>query len=549
MSESKAASVVFTNSSYLAGQAQDSAEDAQRLADNAKQLAIGAQTTADGKNKIYRGSSLEDAPRSGVIAGDLFFSSNELYRYDGTNWEEVVSDTTGEETHAEIEKATNEAKSYSDSAKAQIEADAATAKATAEQITNYVQNSSGSSYLATLLKQSASNASLSALVNGQVVSAINLSSSGDTLIAGKKILLDGDVTIDGTAFASKIKATGITVDQLVAGSIDASKINVINLTADKIASGTLNGMTITGSKFVANTDNGNLFGTLWKNYQVVVENTGLNIHGKTSPDNDDVEAILTSDGLYLQMVTDDNKHTGSIDINNVGGVPYIKLINSGPGAGQYASTYIDTNGITSNQIQTNYAMIGPFHISYHHFRSDSVSLYLSNYNDSNFDSNGSIGFQVVNGIGLGKSTIYTPGTDLYIQKGTSNLENDMNCPYSRGAKVQIHCQNVASQVSNTVVSRLSVKTDIAPVSYDRALAAVEGTDMYDYRYINDDSDQHYVSGIIDDVNPDPQYHMDEMLINKERTARIDANLLGYHHVVLQKLLERVDALEHQINKA
>lgn len=72
--------------------------------------------------------------------------------------------------------------------------------------------------------------------------------------------------------------------------------------------------------------------------------------------------------------------------------------------------------------------------------------------------------------------------------------------------------------------------------------------MYDYRYTSDESGQHYVSGIIDDVNPeDPQYHMDDMLINKERTARIDANLVGYHHVIIQRLLERVATLEEKLN--
>jgi hypothetical protein len=121
----------------------------------------------------------------------------------------------------------------------------------ANQITNYVQKSNGSGLLATLLNQSASNASLSALVNGQVVSAINVSSSGDALIAGKKIMLDGDVTITGAAFAKKLKATGITVDQLVAGSIDASKINVINLNANNITAGTIN-----GNNLSINLDNG-----------------------------------------------------------------------------------------------------------------------------------------------------------------------------------------------------------------------------------------------------------------------------------------------------
>jgi hypothetical protein len=40
--------------------------------------------------------------------------------------------------------------------------------------------------------------------------------------------------------------------------------------------------------------------------------------------------------------------------------------------------------------------------------------------------------------------------------------------------------------------------------------------------------------------------MDSMLINKERTARIDANLVGYHQVVIRKLLERVAALEEKV---
>lgn len=108
---------------------------------------------------------------------------------------------------------------------------------------------------------------------------------------------------------------------------------------------------------------------------------------------------------------------------------------------------------------------------------------------------------------------------------------------------RVYADRIFSNVAPVVTSRLSIKTDITPVSYERALAAVEGTEMYDYRYTNDDTEQHYVSGIIDDVNPTPQYHMDDMLINKERTARIDANLVGYHHVIIQKLLERVATLE------
>ena len=83
-----------------------------------------------------------------------------------------------------------------------------------------------------------------------VISQINISQDG-VLISGKKIQLDGDVTINGPAFAKKLKATGITVDQLVAGSIDASKINVINLNANNITAGTIN-----GNNLSINLDNG-----------------------------------------------------------------------------------------------------------------------------------------------------------------------------------------------------------------------------------------------------------------------------------------------------
>ena len=175
-----------------------------------------------------------------------------------------------------------------------------------------------------------------------------------------------------------------------------------------------------------------------------------------------------------------------------------------------------------------------------------MGLYVTNSNGTNFEGNGkSVGFQVWGGIGLGQNTIYTPSNDLYIQQG--NVGPALGQSYSSADKTDVHCNSVVSQVANTVSSRLSVKTDITEVTYDRALAAVEGTNMYDYRYISDDSGQHYVSGIIDDVNPEPQYNMDGMLINKERTARIDANLVGYHHVVLQKLLERVATLEERLN--
>lgn len=208
---------------------------------------------------------------------------------------------------------------------------------------------------------------------------------------------------------------------------------------------------------------------------------------------------------------------------------------------QLVRTYID-----AGRVETNDVWVGNFRLKDSKMHGLNDSLYVTNWNGTNFDNAGSVGFQVWSGIGLGQNTIYTPSSDLYIQIG--NVGPGLGARYSRAGKVDVHCNSVISQKANTISSRLSVKTDITPVTYDRALAAVQGTEMYDYRYVSDDSGQHYVSGIIDDVNPEPQYHMDDMLINKERTARIDANLVGYHHVVLQELLKKIDELQAELTE-
>ncbi|MFV4981502.1 hypothetical protein [Lactobacillus delbrueckii] len=412
-------------------------------------------------------------------------------------------------------------------------------KVTSGSLNAYVKGSRGSKTLESILSMDPDHSSIAQVVNGQIAAAIGTYSDGTVRIDGKALYINSHAKIDDATIKSAM-IESIEAEKIKTGKLNADEVDIINLTADKIASGTLNGMTITGSKFIANTDNGNLFGTLWKNYQVVVDNTEVNIHGRDSSSND-WESILTSDSLYLQMANDNNTWIKSIDISIVGQNPHINLVNSGPNPGQHSSTYIGSDGVRAPIGQLgNWSMQGSKVLA------QSGSLYVANPAGGNFDGNGSVGFQVWSGIGLGKSTIYTPDTDIYIQQG--NVGPALDQSYSSAYKTTIHAQKLISQVANTVASRLSVKTDITPVTYDRALAAVEGTEMYDYRYISDDSGQHYVSGIIDDVNPDPQYHMDDMLINKERTARIDANLVGYHHVVLQELLKKIDKLQAELTE-
>lgn len=205
--------------------------------------------------------------------------------------------------------------------------------------------------------------------------------------------------------------------------------------------------------------------------------------------------------------------------------------------GQITRSYLDSGRLETPEVYTD-----KFVITGHHIRvRDNQFLMLTNKKGTNFDNNGSVGFQVWGGIVLGQNTIGAPSNELYFQRG--NIDAILGQSYSDAPKLTLHAQKVVSQEANSVSSRLSVKTSITKVTYDRALMAVQNTDMYDYRYIADNSGQHYVSGIIDDVHDKPEYNMDPMLINQERTARIDANLLGYHHVVLQEILKRLDKLE------
>lgn len=92
----------------------------------------------------------------------------------------------------------------------------------------------------TSIKQSSDGISLKVaqLVGGSDISKIDMTSAA-VKIDSKHILLNGDVAIDGTTFAKKIKASGITADMMLAGTIDAAKINVINIDASKITTGTL----------------------------------------------------------------------------------------------------------------------------------------------------------------------------------------------------------------------------------------------------------------------------------------------------------------------
>lgn len=375
------------------------------------------------------------------------------------------------------------------------------AQNSADSLKYYVKESKGAKTLESILSMDPNNSTIGQVVNGQMVSAINTSSNGSVKIDGKSIELNGKTRVVG----------GFNLVPPDSTTQDQRNLNVYR---------------------PFNWKNGSI-----KMENGVIQTTATNVTAEFPSYNEILNGkyvIGTIAPMYVKYTLWD-----SPSLNH-----------------EYARTYIGaeeietpmlavtTTGSPVQQGEPGALYVGGFEFIDSKIKAQNGSIYVTNKTGDNFDGNGDVGFQVWGGIGLGKSTIYTPSNDLYIQQG--NVGPALGQSYDRAIKADVHCNSVISQRANKVSSRLSVKTDITKVTYDRALAAVEGTEMYDYRYIGDDSNQHYVSGIIDDVNSTPQYHMDDMLINEEHTARIDANLVGYQHVVIQNLLERVAALEEKL---
>lgn len=156
----------------------------------------------------------------------------------------------------------------------------------------------------TSIKQSSDGIGLKVaqLVGGSDISKIDMTSAA-VKVDSKHILLNGDVAIDGTTFAKKIKATGITADMMLAGTIDASKINVINIDASKITTGTLT------AKIAKLMGSGNSWMSL--------DGSGIHAEGGTAANKDQWAFDLGSRGYHIKR---QEKKSG--DYRWTGGLAY-----------------------------------------------------------------------------------------------------------------------------------------------------------------------------------------------------------------------------------
>ncbi len=156
----------------------------------------------------------------------------------------------------------------------------------------------------TSIKQSSDGIGLKVaqLVGGSDISKIDMTSAA-VKIDSKHILLNGDVAIDGTTFAKKIKATGITADMMLAGTIDAAKINVINIDASKITTGVL---TAKIAKLMGS-----------NNSWMSLDGSGIHAEGGTAANKDQWAFDLGSRGYHIKR---QEKKSG--DYRWTGGLAY-----------------------------------------------------------------------------------------------------------------------------------------------------------------------------------------------------------------------------------
>lgn len=156
----------------------------------------------------------------------------------------------------------------------------------------------------TSIKQSSDGIGLKVaqLVGGSDISKIDMTSAA-VKIDSKHILLNGDVAIDGTTFAKKIKASGITADMMLAGTIDAAKINVINIDASKITTGTL---TAKIAKLMGS-----------NNSWMSIDGSGIHAEGGTAANKDQWTFKVGCGGYYIKR---QEKQSG--DYRWTGGLAY-----------------------------------------------------------------------------------------------------------------------------------------------------------------------------------------------------------------------------------
>ncbi|MEQ2871200.1 phage tail spike protein [Ligilactobacillus ruminis] len=422
----------------------------------------------------------------------------------------------------------------------------------------------------TSIKQSSDGIGLKVaqLVGGSDISKIDMTSAA-VKVDSKHILLNGDVAIDGTTFAKKIKATGITADMMLAGTIDAAKINVINIDASKITTGTLTAVEMRQSGGGADTwinkdgihnqmGNSNVWikrGTL-----AAFDSRGQGMYMESG------ELTLASYAYWQNGWKDESIDYGVIKCDDdITGKKGIGII--GKGGFNLRTDNSEASGWTGNEmigsVTAGAGIVGtddgklilgslkPVFIEGGQSFKDNIDLDrvpfvqvggAASYAGASLDKNGSS--VVISAWDIVLNAWGKTNRNITMNRLTYNGEhsitlNDGALDLWWGPKMH------APSFVNT--SALSKKMNIKKLDVQTAINAIKNTDIYDYQFKEfGETGKHYASLIIDDVNDKPKYRAAGAFV--DGLGRDDGTQLGYLTVVVQNLLKEIDALKERIDK-
>lgn len=422
----------------------------------------------------------------------------------------------------------------------------------------------------TSIKQSSDGIGLKVaqLVGGSDISKIDMTSSA-IKIDSKHILLNGDVAIDGTTFAKKIKATGITADMMLAGTIDAAKINVINIDASKITTGTLTAVEMHqnggGADTWINKDGihnqmGNSNVWIKRGTLAAFDSSGQGMYMESG------QLTLASSAYWQNGLKLESINYGVIKCDDdITGKKGIGII--GKGGFNLRTDNCTLDGWAGNElwggVKAGAGIIGtddgklllgslkPVFIEggwsfkdsggYDHTPFIQVGGEMR-HAGADIDKNGSS--IVINAWDIKLNACGKDNRNIILNRLTYNGEhtitlNDGALDLWWGPKMH------APSFVNT--SALSKKMNIKKLDVQTAVNAIKNTDIYDYQFKEfGETGKHYASLIIDDVNDKSQYRAAGAFV--DGLGRDDGTQLGYLTVVVQSLLEEIDALKERIDK-
>lgn len=421
----------------------------------------------------------------------------------------------------------------------------------------------------TSIKQSSDGIGLKVaqLVGGSDISKIDMTSAA-VKVDSKHILLNGDVAIDGTTFAKKIKATGITADMMLAGTIDASKINVINIDASKITTGTLTAVEMHQSSAGADTwinKDGihNQMGSnnVWikRGTLAAFDSNGQGMYMESGqltlasyaywqngwkPESIDYGVIKCDDDIFgrkgIGVIGKGgfNVRTDNCDLSYLNGPVFADFSGAGIIGDDAGRMMLGGNKaifITAGEVYEDISISDINNRPY-----VQVGGRLNNPADLS-KAGSSI---VINAWDIKLNACGKDNRNIIMNRLTYNGEHTINLNDSTsdlwwGPKMH------APSFVNT--SALSKKMNITKLDTQTAINAIKNTDIYDYQFKEfGETGKHYASLIIDDVNDRPQYKAAGAFV--DGLGRDDGTQLGYLTVVVQSLLKEIDALKERIDK-